>query len=429
VTHQLIIVLAVAAFGTAIAVLGIVMSIRQAMITDRGLHSIMSVTRSGPACPCPRCTAARAAPVPATAAHPPNPVPTSGCACAACTKARTGVGGSNTLHFSGGNSGSGGGGGGAGGGAGGVVITGGTRIVAGGSGGGGNSSSGGSGGGGNSSSGGGGGSPVPGSSGSPSPAPTLPGKNAPVPGSDIMRRITPRPAHHRGVAGMEGFTEQGSGEFDLAIGTVRGLRQWSLATPDLNSDPARTGWMPQPMKGATGAFRWQNGVNEASCNKDKSHQPPVDVDKNGRACGCGFWAYWTIGYLASGGAMKVDTSTALPITGLIEGTGRTLVGERGFRCQRARIVALAPAFSVQTDSPPDYGDVYRRHLPRSRVVTGSGQAHPGRNATEREIYEAQQRADAWMGIIQDRLQLMYPDSKVYATLRGMLACVTTGEIA
>jgi hypothetical protein len=403
VTWLVFAVFAVAITATTIALAGLSMTIRDAersRITGGGLH-FMGVTTSNSACPCSTCAAARAAP-PATAAHPPNKVPTSGCACPLCTKARTGVGGSNTVHFNGGSGGSyviGSGGAGGGGGSGGSYVIG----------------SGGAGGGG----------------GSNDPARRFGSGQKGIPGP-----IVPRPAGLPGSTGMHGFTEQGSGEFDLAVGTVRGLRQWDLQPPDLNSDPARANWTPPPMKGATGAFLWKAGVNEASCNKDRSHKPPVDVDSRGHPCACGFWAYWDIRALATGGAMSVNPKTGLPITGLIEGTGRTLVGERGFRCQRARIIALAPAFSVQAYTRPDYGDTYQRHMPRSRVVTDQPTFRPLSEYArqqedlerERETYEAQQRADAWMATIQDRLGLMYPGARVFATLKGMLACVTTGEV-
>jgi hypothetical protein len=239
----------------------------------------------------------------------------------------------------------------------------------------------------------------------------------------IMQRITPRPPGRPASSGMQGFTERGSAEFEFAVGTVRGLRQWNLDPPDFNQDPTRNNWTPLPMKGATGSFLWQAGVNDAGCNRDKSHQAPVDVDENGVSCGCGFWAYWDISGLAAGGAMSINPNYGLPITGLIEGSGRVLVGERGFRSQRAKIIALAPAFSVQAYSPPDYGDPYGRQ----RLV-GEGEPTAMQLARESEHEVAQQRADAWMAVIQDRLGMYYPDAKVYATLKGMLASVVTGEM-
>jgi hypothetical protein len=243
-------------------------------------------------------------------------------------------------------------------------------------------------------------------------------------------RLTPSRARS-GAAGMTGFAEQGGGDFDLAVGSVHGLRQWNLTTPDFRQDPFEGRWQPTAMTGATGRFQWQPGMNEAVCNSNSNHKPPLDADEHGNACGCGFWAYWDISALATGGAMSLNLSSYVPITGVIEGSGRVLIGERGFRSQRARIVALAPAFSVQAYPPEDYGRSWSQNMPRSNVITDSGanDSYDQQLKAEQEQRDAQLRAEAWMGVIQDRLGVMYPGTKVYATLRGMLASVKLGEIS
>ena len=48
------------------------------------------------------------------------------------------------------------------------------------------------------------------------------------------------------------------------------------------------------------------------------------------ACNCGFWAYYSDG----------TWSGAAPVRGVIEGYGKTTVGTKGFRCSKARILAL-----------------------------------------------------------------------------------------
>ena len=48
------------------------------------------------------------------------------------------------------------------------------------------------------------------------------------------------------------------------------------------------------------------------------------------ACQCGFWAYDEAGFKAHG-----------TVVGVIEGYGKTTVGTKGFRCEKARIVALS----------------------------------------------------------------------------------------
>lgn len=50
-------------------------------------------------------------------------------------------------------------------------------------------------------------------------------------------------------------------------------------------------------------------------------------------CGCGFWAYWKDREIMLWGSHTV--------AGMIMGYGRVISGTRGFRCEKARILALA----------------------------------------------------------------------------------------
>jgi hypothetical protein len=99
----------------------------------------------------------------------------------------------------------------------------------------------------------------------------------------------------------------------------------------------------------------------------------------------------------------------LPAYGVIEGTGRTLIGPKGFRCQRAKIVALALGFSVST-----------------QVNEGLTRGLPAEDR-DRLIAEGRDRANAWLGVIQVRLGEMYPDAQTFATVNGMLAAFPAGE--
>jgi hypothetical protein len=147
-------------------------------------------------------------------------------------------------------------------------------------------------------------------------------------------------------------------------------------------------------------------------------------------CGCGVWAYWK---LDSGDVNRFSpTSRGLPVLGIIEGYGRVLLGEKGFRCQKAKIVALAPAFSIQPEvSPSSYAD---RLFEQRFGPLWNGQPEPlaiEAAAPPLDLEEvtrrAQQHADAWMAVIQDRLEQLYPEAAVYATARGMLASVPVGK--
>jgi hypothetical protein len=197
-----------------------------------------------------------------------------------------------------------------------------------------------------------------------------------------------RPAH----AGIAGFDGSRPGDYALAIGSVRGLRQWSFPAAGAldralaaGAEPsARAIWpVPEPLL-LTGVrdHPWRPGVNEAACRNNTAHEPPVEADPDtGLACGCGFWAYW--------GLDDHAWDIKLPVFGVVEGTGRVVTGTKGFRCQKARILALTLGFTVE-DGP-------------------------------------EKMADAWLGVLMDMIGQAYPDARVFATLNGMLASVPTGE--
>lgn len=132
----------------------------------------------------------------------------------------------------------------------------------------------------------------------------------------------------------------------LAAGVVRGVRVWSVdrpAMPTVNSSP------PGTLVGQYG-HRWVPGENTAECRKaaippsvmgakwgfDMKLKLPEPCDGVMPDCTCGFYAYWDVG--------DDEVSTGPHgIVGVIEGYGKTTIGEHGFRCEKARIIALAPA--------------------------------------------------------------------------------------
>lgn len=75
---------------------------------------------------------------------------------------------------------------------------------------------------------------------------------------------------------------------------------------------------PGGLRGRCGDPACYNGVHVV----DSAHR----FDPN---CECGFWAYDEHTFTAHG-----------DITGIIEGYGKTTIGTRGFRCEKARIAAL-----------------------------------------------------------------------------------------
>lgn len=142
------------------------------------------------------------------------------------------------------------------------------------------------------------------------------------------------------------------GGVDFAAGSVFGARWWNLAV----NEPFLQGVYAQ----------WTPGVNTAECLVDEtlmlgvaggatvtlpraaasdlravlgaavaqltpSHTAPEHL------CTCGFYGYWSP--TADDRGILPSTPMAAHVFGVVEGFGRTLLGDRGFRCEKVRIVA------------------------------------------------------------------------------------------
>jgi len=164
-------------------------------------------------------------------------------------------------------------------------------------------------------------------------------------------------------SGMAGYSERGEpDDWDMAMGEVYGYRWWYLVVT-----PEMVGFIGVAPRGVAGKHvgtlygannqLWKDGRMEARCtastgimfrNSSKSyaqHYPPETRE----ACGCGFWAYFNQGLrvqdvLATSFAKDVPQlfsyGAAIPVFGVVKGTGRVIIGERGFRSQYAEIVGL-----------------------------------------------------------------------------------------
>lgn len=131
---------------------------------------------------------------------------------------------------------------------------------------------------------------------------------------------------------------------DFALGTVRGFRRWKIDV---------TGVL-KPITYYLGA--WGPGENQSECNCHpspeqlskiegepyKEHNARVEAWRDGATfedMSCGFYAYF------DGKDSNGYGSTDPNISGVIEGYGEVLIGTKGFRAKKARILALAfPAF-------------------------------------------------------------------------------------
>jgi hypothetical protein len=129
---------------------------------------------------------------------------------------------------------------------------------------------------------------------------------------------------------------------DLCAGVVRGARSFAV-----DDDGNLTGIVYKQI--------WSQGENLAICRKGETFIPLIFIAADGTAvrltappdtryqvfpdsmatCPHGFYAYYD-------GSHDFRTGDKY-VAGVIEGYGETVIGTRGFRCMKARIVALQPA--------------------------------------------------------------------------------------
>jgi hypothetical protein len=124
--------------------------------------------------------------------------------------------------------------------------------------------------------------------------------------------------------GIHGFTERGApAEYDVAAGSVIGYRGWQLTA---GSHGSLTG-----AYGGEWPFPAHPGYQYTAVCRNSSRCGNVPNESN---CGCGFWAYWTP-------EKAHPTTYSRDILGVIEGSGKVILGEHGFRSQYAVIRGLA----------------------------------------------------------------------------------------
>jgi hypothetical protein len=295
-----------------------------------------------------------------------------------------------------------------------------------------------------------------------SPAPPQPPAPGRKPGSGPVpsrRPLGQGRSYSRGMDGFDGWELPpapdltAGDEIPDVFGVVRGYRWWTLDAPPLHESPAHADrmWKRSLLRGMQAT--WEPGENRATCRAgaQKVH-PEQTVPDIG--CGCGFWAYWHLQRHEVGGS-------ALPVCGVIEGYGAVLIGEKGFRAAKARIVALHLPFTIMPvtevdDDPMGLGlppsrqpsarsGAYHPHGPGGRrnpwwnhpQFTGrvhnvggyhpdtgeyydpaSGSPVPAPDLSEPSADErqaARDTAEAWMAVIGDRLAQVYPDARICET--------------
>lgn len=133
---------------------------------------------------------------------------------------------------------------------------------------------------------------------------------------------------------LSGFSDS---DLPFAAGSVVGVRNWYVKKMLIPGEPClynlRGAWLGN----------WQPGINQARCLAISAVMGPPQLGNPHvtphRLCGCGYWAYWEPTYHD----LDNPDNGCYPVTGIIRGHGRTLIGERGFRCEKAEILGFTVA--------------------------------------------------------------------------------------
>lgn len=134
------------------------------------------------------------------------------------------------------------------------------------------------------------------------------------------------------VGGGTAPSKEFSGK-EFAAGVARGARSFRVdALGRLTGVSYRVVWTP--------------GENEATCKASTSFAPCGGIDK----CAHGFYAYYD---------SSDDYHDPGMVSGVIEGYGEAVIGTRGFRAMKARIVAL----HIPEDVKPALARMVRRNYP------------------------------------------------------------------
>jgi hypothetical protein len=151
------------------------------------------------------------------------------------------------------------------------------------------------------------------------------------------------------TSGAPGFQETAVPDWDMAIGKLLGYRKWTLTMPtsdDVDFEP-NDGDEPELVGSYSQNFlshyKMSDGRRVAVCANTAATHPKDDVPAD-NDCGCGWWAYWSPkeadNHGGHGGSLY-DMS----VTVAVEGSGRVVIGQKGFRAQYLKIIGIAPSGS------------------------------------------------------------------------------------
>lgn len=124
-------------------------------------------------------------------------------------------------------------------------------------------------------------------------------------------------------------------EWDLALGAVRGYRWWHVV-PRFEDGTLLTAEVS--LIGNAGG-EWQSSELVAKCSGQVYNGPMVMEEHRSPHpdCQCGIYADWKP-YALTAETFSYEEFKGR-MFGVIEGSGRTIIGTEGFRCENARIIA------------------------------------------------------------------------------------------
>jgi hypothetical protein len=133
---------------------------------------------------------------------------------------------------------------------------------------------------------------------------------------------------------------------EMVASTLRGYRSWNLKPIKTNIDSK-----PEWRLGSVGVNAWWDGIEiVADCTRKgdftpaflwPGHQAPVFPHEAPDAtCTCGIYGWYEPEY-----ALRLHSGSVL---GVVEYSGRILLGSKGFRAEKAKIIALSPGANPST---------------------------------------------------------------------------------
>ena len=196
----------------------------------------------------------------------------------------------------------------------------------------------------------------------------------------------------------EGHSEN----FDVrpfAAGTVRGIRSFRRGLGYCGcSDCEKRG-----LRAVSADYTWMPGENVAECQPVWPLERPHE-QVAGAGCTCGFYAYLA----ASDQHVQQGTGR---VVGIVEGYGVVTVGSRGFRAEKARVVALVrPSSTWSYLAPTLEAELQKFGVPVYDTVAEAVAAHPLTRPEDvgvdppapdldpgfvQNLYFAQRSAQAW----------------------------------